>query len=335
MRSRRRGMPRSTRCHRPSRSARYAAKVCGTPRARSGSAGHQLEVQVRGGPSCPRGRHVRSPARRGPAALARKSRGSDDRGCRPAGRDPACTARHHRALHRQPGLPYHVQPLALGHTVHGWTTTPYRAALTVAPSRSSPASAPRSAASAGSPRGAGETRGDGRCGPGCRRTAVRAGPCRGWGSGSAGVLWTDHSPRRGNPATTGSASSPIAAGQPSTPPSLVSSSLSCPDITHSVLTHRSPTGSDLPGWQRRGDAAQRTAGYRPCRSPEGEILLVAGVSDDRTAAAPRKVHSCAGVTPAIASCLLTVPGLGMEHYLSPSAETLKIDIRWKVACMRR
>ena len=41
------------------------------------------------------------------------------------------------------------------------------------------------------------------------------------------------------------------------------------------------------------------------------------------------------MTPAIASCLLTVPGLGMEHYLSPSAETLKIDIRWKVACMRR
>ena len=127
------GMPRSTRCHWPSRSTRYAAKAQGMPCARSGSA-ESISWKCRWGavelpavadpPQHLAGADLLAPGdghaarhqvgvqRVGPGGLGDHVVTGKPRRIQP----PPCEP--HRGLHRRPGLPRHMQPLALGHAVH-------------------------------------------------------------------------------------------------------------------------------------------------------------------------------------------------------------------------
>ncbi len=132
MRSRRWGMPGSKRCHCPSCSTRYAAKAHGMPFAWSGSA-ESISWKCRCGavefPVWPT-RPITSPARTCCPLVTTTRREVRVNGVYPCGSHDhvvpgkpggiqASPREHQRVLHRKPGLPHDVEPLALGHAVHG------------------------------------------------------------------------------------------------------------------------------------------------------------------------------------------------------------------------
>jgi hypothetical protein len=194
------GVPRSTRRHRPSRSARLAAKRAGRPRRQRVRPVHQLEVQVRSG----RVAGVADPSQH-PASADPPPSGDRDAARRQVRVQRAGPCGRHD--HAVAGKPDGVQPPPRQRRrgprrpprprTGGATGARPRRLRPGRPRRPGPhrpaapaVVVPRSPADRQPARGPGgmrvEPRGGGRCRPGRGRTAARAGRCRGWGSGAPG-----------------------------------------------------------------------------------------------------------------------------------------------------